>query len=83
MTKDTLDKFIQLIPDLVYIQEFPSKKITFINRKFSVILGYDKEDLIRNDFSIAPMKKGGKAPELIFTLPVLLCSTLNGPGSSG
>lgn len=47
-----LDKFIQLIPDLVYIQEFPSKKITFINRKFSVILGYDKEDLIRNDFSI-------------------------------
>jgi PAS domain-containing protein len=45
-----LEKFIQLIPDLVYIQEFPSKKITFMNRKFTDILGYQKEDLIQNDF---------------------------------
>ncbi|MDI9873300.1 sensor histidine kinase [Flectobacillus rivi] len=47
-----LEKFIQLIPDLVYIQEFPSKKITFMNRKFTDILGYQKEDLIQNDFSL-------------------------------
>jgi PAS domain S-box-containing protein len=47
-----LEKFIQLIPDLVYIQEFPSKRITFINRKFTDILGYQKEDLIQNDFSL-------------------------------
>lgn len=45
-----LEKFIQLIPDLVYLQEFPSKKITFINRKFTDILGYQKEDLVQNDF---------------------------------
>ncbi|WP_026994711.1 ATP-binding protein [Flectobacillus major] len=47
-----LERFIQLIPDLVYIQEFPSKKIIFINRRFTDILGYDKDDLIQNDFSL-------------------------------
>ncbi len=47
-----LERFVQLIPDLVYIQEFPSQRIIFINRKFTHILGYDKQDLIENDFRL-------------------------------